>query len=95
MRNILPEKWYIIRNSTSREPINNWFNKGIGTNNYCGQGIICFPNCESGVGFMSGRHSYSNTRELLEKGYEEIIFEEFKLLVLNEQPPVTEPLIFN
>ena len=81
MRNKLPNKWVVERNNGNSNEILSFFNKGCGKKYIIGT-YFHFPNFRDMKGFSYGNHTSGH----IISGYEEITFEEFKILVLKEKP---------
>lgn len=91
MRNILPEKWCIQVDEENEEILHQWYVANIKQYKDClpewclGKGgFFHFPQLRPGL------HTASS--DIVSKGYEVIIFSEFKTLALDE---TQEFLIFN
>ena len=81
---VLPEKWCVLRNASNARIINQWFidnNHGHPHINY------------SYVAIDNVRHGYNSFTSLPE-GYTSITFEQFQQYVLNPQPVIETPKVF-
>ena len=76
----LPEKWFVVNPyDSSTQKIYDYFNKGCNANSYKMGTHFHYPNWNNGIGFKAGYHTSSPL-----SGYNEITFEEFERLVLNQ-----------
>lgn len=73
---VLPEKWYIQRNSENFEILNKWENNKRGT-------IVAFNNNNNCSMFSDKDYYYTKPENIL--GYTEITLEQFKKYVLKEE----------
>ncbi len=86
---VLPEKWCIKRDKGNYKTVNRFFNDGCEGKPYIdNDGYMHFPNTANFKGFKTANHNFS----VIQGGYKEITFEQFKTHVL-EQKNMTKKIV--
>ena len=81
MRNELPKLWHVVVTQENREILSKWRDVKLNTNQITG---VCYHNGEKGHNPL---HDIKDKDPNFSYNFgEEITFEEFKVLVLKEQP---------